>query len=572
VRYGSGGSKQVRNRQDLAWDIAAATLVLWLPLLIFFKHNDYGLLRPEVAACGAWVAVAGIVWGLIMWLGRTTVRVLVITFLLLLLVDVQTDWLTTVSLRLLLNVAGLGTLTWLLRRRLSRLIVVLFGAMILATIVQAPGRMVRQQGDFPGQSNGEQPFVLHIILDEYAAPEALDVRFDRDGIVRAGIREFFLDHGFTLFSRAYSRLVNTAESIPNILNRGLREVPNAYWEKSFYKGAALRSNDWFDRLDDLGYDRHIFQSDFITYVVPDAAGGLPPGVSTSDYTLETVHALAGVDLALREKVRFIFGSYYRLSWFLGMFRDAYAGLRSGPVGGILRLPDWDRAGDRVSTLSAMQAVDDLVALLARARPGQAVFAHLMLPHFPYAFRADCTMEPMGRMWLNAFDERLEPVRNDPASRGRRYPLYLRQLQCTNQRLAELFAALERAGVWDDAVIILHGDHGSRLHLIDPLPELAAQLSPEDYMDAFGTLLAVKWPRGVGRLDRRQVQLDDVFEQLFLDPAGAWPPGDYDPDPQLLAAPWVLLNDRQKVMQRQALPPFAAGVAGTAAATSPAPSP
>lgn len=541
--------------RELAWDVAAASLILLLPLLVFFRHNDYDLLRPEVAACVAWVVGAGLFWGLVMGLGGLIGRVLVTTLLLVLLVDVQSDWLTTVGLRLLLNVVGFGAVAWLVRRRLSRVVVVLFGAMILATLFQAPGRMVRQHGAFSGPAQSDLPFVLHIILDEYAAPEALDRQFDPDGAMAASVSRFFVDHDFTLFSRAYSRLFNTDESIPSLLNRGLPERPNTYWEKGFAKGARLTRNDWFTRLDQLGYDLHVFQSDFIAFADPDDAQ-----ISISDYTLETVHALVAADLAVGEKVRFIFGSYYRLSWLLGLLRSSYTDLRSGPVGQALHLPDWDRAGDRVSTLSTMQAVDDLAALLAQARPGQAVFAHLLLPHFPYVFGADCTMEPMGRRWLNAFDEDLAPARNDPAGRALRYPLYLNQLQCTNRRLAELFATLERAGVWSEALIVLHGDHGSRLNLIEPLPEFADRMSGTDYMDAFGTLLAIKWPGGQGGLDRRQVPLDDVLEQLLLTAGDAWPPAAYEPDAGLLAEPWVLLNDRHQVLQRQPLPAFTAGAA------------
>lgn len=542
--------------RTLAWDAAAASLVLLLPLLIFFRHNDYDLLRPEVAACVFWVVVAGLFWGGVMCLGGLIGRVLVTTLLLILLVDVQTDWLTTVGLRLLLNTVGIGGVAWLLRRRLSRVVVVLFGAMLVATLFQAPGSMVRRQGTFDGPLDSELPFVLHVILDEYAAPEALDRRFDPDGAVATAAGLFFVDHDFTLFSRAYSRLFNTDESIPGFLNRGLPTRPNTFWEKGFAKGARLRRNDWFARLEQLGYDLHVFQSDFIAF-----AGADDPEISTSDYTLETVHALVGADLAVGEKVRFIFGSYYRLSWLLGLLRGGYAELRAGPVGRALHLPDWDRAGDRVSTLSTMQAIGDLTALLERARPGQAVFAHLLLPHFPYAFAADCSLEPMGRRWLNAFDDHPAPARNDSLGRALRYPLYLNQLQCTNRRLAELFAALERAGVWSDALIVLNGDHGSRLNLVEPLPEYADRMSAADYMDAFGTLLAVKWPGGQGRVDRRQVPLDDVLEQLLLTPAAGWPPSPYAPDADLLAAPWVLLNDRHQVLQRRALPAFADGVAG-----------
>ncbi len=147
--------------------------------------------------------------------------------------------------------------------------VLFFGAMILGTLLQDSPRMVVNQGQFPGPGNSRQPFVMHLILDEYAAPEALDRRYDQDGLVAAGVQSFFQNRGFTVFSRAYSRYYDTNESIPNLLNKGISAVPNHFWTgDDFAKNDILMENDWFDRLRDLGYDLNIIQPDFIDFILP----------------------------------------------------------------------------------------------------------------------------------------------------------------------------------------------------------------------------------------------------------------------------------------------------------------
>ena len=111
-----------------AADSLAATLLLWLPLVIFLRHNRYPLFTPEVGVLLGITALAGLFWGSVMTVGRTPARVAVTTLLAVLVVDVQTDWITTWGLRLLLNVALFGTLAFLLRRcrhqRLRRLVLV----------------------------------------------------------------------------------------------------------------------------------------------------------------------------------------------------------------------------------------------------------------------------------------------------------------------------------------------------------------------------------------------------------------------------------------------------------------
>ena len=127
------------------WDWGAAALLLLLPFLVFLRHNDYGILSPEIATCTLLILLAGFFWSLLMGLGQA-VRIVVTTFLIVLLIDVQTEWLTTVGLRLLLNVIGFGLLCWLMRRVLSRAVVVVVAAMTLATILQPPGSPFRAIG------------------------------------------------------------------------------------------------------------------------------------------------------------------------------------------------------------------------------------------------------------------------------------------------------------------------------------------------------------------------------------------------------------------------------------------
>ena len=82
------------------------------------------------------------------------------------------------------------------------------------------------------------------------------------------------------------------------------------------------------------------------------------------------------------------------------------------------------------------------------------------------------------------------------------------------------------------------------------------------MDAFGTLLAIKFPHGKGQLDRRMVPLADVFEQLFLLEEQTWPPSGYVPTQKILETPWVFFSNQDQKMVRHPMPPFANGVAGT----------
>ena len=81
--------------------------------------------------------------------------------------------------------------------------------------------------------------------------------------------------------------------------------------------------------------------------------------------------------------------------------------------------------------------------------------------------------------------------NSQATRRTRYTLYLEQIRCLNTMLGQLFDRLRESGDYEDATIIVHGDHGSRIAITDPKERYRDQLIDSDYSDAFSTLFAVK---------------------------------------------------------------------------------
>src|ERR1043166_253758 len=138
------------------------------------------------------------------------------------------------------------------------------------------------------------------------------------------------------------------------------------------------------------------------------------------------------------------------------------------------------------------------------RPGHPVlaFAHLLLPHEPYVYRADCSER----------DPPLWPWEDLAATDSTIYRAYLEQLTCANRRVLELVDRL-RPTDGPDPVILLMADHGLGVQhrgvsaLADAPPEtvderldaFAAVLVPPGARDAFrGDLTPIGVMRGVMR--------------------------------------------------------------------------
>ena len=98
---------------------------------------------------------------------------------------------------------------------------------------------------------------------------------------------------------------------------------------------------------------------------------------------------------------------------------------------------------------------------------------------------------------------------------RRYALYFEQVQCTYQKLGEMFDKWQRAGVFEEATIIIQGDHGSRINLNRPQASNVEQMLISDYADSFSTLLAVKGPGHEPGYDLRRIAIQDILPELAV---------------------------------------------------------
>jgi hypothetical protein len=81
-----------------------------------------------------------------------------------------------------------------------------------------------------------------------------------------------------------------------------------------------------------------------------------------------------------------------------------------------------------------------------------------------------------------------------------------------QIIQEIIRAIPE-GLRNDATIIVHGDHGSRLGLIQPDSAGASDMSVDDYRDAYSTLFAVRSPSLEPAYDSRHASIACLFASL-----------------------------------------------------------
>ncbi len=520
---------------------AAPALLVLAPFAAYVRYHDYPLGRPEVLLCAALLLAFGLAVSGLIALRPLTLRPSLIALLLAIFVDMQFDA-ELASLERMsglfedrtawpgprsVSLAGLYLLfaiaTWVLRRHLGTIVGVTF-AVIIATTLLLPGpRVPIGERLASGQrlASGERPAadlppLVHIVLDEHIGIDGVPREVPGGAELRRELSAFYQRYGFTLFPRAFSRYAHTNNSLANMLNGTASDRDGAFIETPG-RELVLTENAWFRALEDRGYRIRVYQSDYMDF----CRAGEVALASCFVYPSNSISSLAEAEIGAAAKARVVLSTYLMTSSFYEGVRWFYIYRLRPRLARLILLPEWDWERDHVGTLAALPVLDRLAAEVARAPDGTAFFAHLLVPHDPYTFDAECRLKRDVGAWLAR--HRVSPpapVQNSAESRARRYALYFGQVRCVHRKLAALFEAMRQQGVFERATVVVQGDHGSRISLVDPAPENAHRLSAGDLVDNFSTLFAVRKPDlapGVEEgTETGMRSIQSLFAELLLD--------------------------------------------------------
>jgi hypothetical protein len=476
------------------WNHAlAAALLPAMPLVAFLKGNQYPLATPEAGLLLAACIAAGVLLGFIVF------RFELLAALLFgagaaLCVDLMYGGGNLSGAALALGLALSLALAVALRRHIATVLAATASVFVAATLL-VPGTIAQDSPRPAGaqtaapQAARDLPVLVHLILDEHIGIDGLPAELPESAGLARALSDAYVSEGFRVHAGAYSEYFDTRNSIANLLNFSSERGDWAHLAAGKKKPYVLAESAYFRRLAGQGYRLRVYQSDYIDYCrVRDV-----PYAACARYRANSIASLPAASLTTLERAHFIFNSLVATSRYLERLREKYAKVRAALRG--VALPAWGPAVSRVGPLAVLPVMKQLENDLRSASRGEAYFAHLLIPHYPYVLDEACSVRASIGQWLyNASPSasgELEP--NSPASRIERYRNYFAQIRCQQHLLDRLFAAMKAAGVWRDAIVIIHGDHGSRIVRHAPVVQNAARLTAPDVNDAFSTLFVVKAP-------------------------------------------------------------------------------
>ncbi len=465
-------------------------LLLLGPVIHLLRSHGYSLLRTEVLLLSAAVLLAGAVVGWIIRTSGTPVRLMLMALVLSAVVDLYVQGGTFQRAALLL--IAMGSVVVVFRAHMTTIAFAIAIAVLLSTIVLPPAeRIVATSNTWPLEpTNTALPPVFHIVLDEHSGMSRLEAV--GGATLSEDMEAWYERRGFRWYPNAYSPYFDTYNALANLVNLTAEPRDSAYLDNPTGTPPRLLENRYFERMRSRGYAVRVYQPDYLDFCYPAS----PAVQACQTYPANSIAYVATLHLPLPARTLFVANyilanqSYFFRRPLLLYQRQVQPALRRMGV----PAPPWEWEGDRA--IPPPGAIfDQLVRDAADGSRGILFFAHVVLPHYPYQYDAACQAHHRLRSRLDRHSPHAPAGQtNTPASRAHRYALYRAQLRCLNLQLEAFFARLDSLGLYRDAVIMLHGDHGTRIAIREPKgAAVVKRLTPDDLRDAYSTLFAVKAP-------------------------------------------------------------------------------
>jgi hypothetical protein len=470
------------------------TLALLASLLNVLLFHRYPLLTSEVALLvAAILAIAAIMvpvytgqrrWGKAMLAG----------LLVFLLVDLNADslWAAVV-----LGLAAAAA-SWKMGAGLLRFLALLAGVALMTSLLglterRSDSTTAGAERVEPGPAKGRPPLLVHLILDEFEGIRGMQSMTGAPGL-GAAVERQLVEAGFAVVPDAYSRRYHSIESIPTILNFGAAHQGSGDGDV----GGATGPLRYLQLLDGLGYWIHVRQTSFL-----DLCSGNPVD-DCRTFWRDNLAGIRGTGLSAADRAWLILTSMAKSMTVAKVAAVAIDALLAGRSLGGEPIPAFRliNRGD-VGGINSEREFRRLIVEVERAGPGDAFVAHLLLPHFPYVFTGDCRLKPY-RDWRISWQR--HPIEQ-------RQQAYSEQVECTVRRIRELAQAASRSSAGGNQIIIIHGDHGSRIRDERLAPSKLETASDEDLLHGFSTLFAMKLPNTSAQVIEGQQPVSAILGTL-----------------------------------------------------------
>lgn len=464
-------------------------LLFSYPILGLLWRRSYPVFTAEVLLIFLVVIGMSIIFGLITTRLRPSVSYLLKGILILVTAMVQFNLLIE---GLVLSIGVIALLIFVLRQRfLSFCLPVLLALIIGAYLDSRTESIIDQAAKNPELVATDLAPIIHIMLDGFTGIGGLP-QYPASELIRQEILSFMDINGFQVYSNAYSRYVTTVDSMYSLLNYQNDGGSIFGLEAAGRRDHVVKKNAVFTAVEELGYRLNVYQTGHL-----DMCQSNPANLDRCwQYDHPNIRSLITINNT-KFKFRVI----------------ATVLLNQSKLLSDLLFTEERSLGNLAVANHDPQVFRELGQDIRTKGRGNYFFAHALIPHGPFTYQPDCSVsyEPPDYLRVaSQFDEVEWPAQVYEIRNG----LYFGQIECALRSLQSLLDSIKSTGLYDRALFILHGDHGSTISPLHPVVSNIRTLTAQDYRAYYSTLFAVKYPGSVFKVDERVLPISYLLEEFI----------------------------------------------------------
>lgn len=320
--------------------------------------------------------------------------------------------------------------------------------------------------------------IIHIILDGHLGLEAFPKEIPGSTQLKSSIADTYIANEFKVFGRAFSRHNNTHNAISELLNLRELEKDAEFIDTDSLRGFVLNKSSVFESYLKQGYTIKVHQTDAMDYCSLDTVNYC----LTAPY--KRLYWLSDSRLSLSQKTHVLVSTFLNRST---LWRWAHRYLNR-----YIQIPVIRKS---FPPKNMVEMVTRISADIDSLKRGTVLFAHILLPHEPPALNSSCDLRPPQDWFSNDQKER--------------YIAYFAQMECTNKLMERILSSVNNNPDLDDATIVVHGDHGSRMGLE----------GVDTRLFTYATLMAIRTPGLVPGYARDKESVPTLFSKHVIEKLG-----------------------------------------------------
>ncbi|MCE0722226.1 MULTISPECIES: sulfatase-like hydrolase/transferase [Legionella] len=465
------------------------TFFLTALLTAFLADNSINILSSEALFSYFILILISLIPGCIMVFSNVYIRILAATLLVLFFIISQIKSFPALPYGLkyryiiLLAAIFIACIFYCLRHYLDKLLFVFFGTLWVGSffISKHPLVTVHNFSQTKNHANLKLPPYIEVVLDEHIGLEGISPKDDQNNLASV-LKDKYIKLGFRVYGKAYSRDFRSIASFASFLNfKPIDDLKDYILHNYEEDRHILTQNALFETLSNKGYDINVIQSSYLDLCAKSENFNLANCI-TYKHT-----APVPVNPALRSSTK----SIAILEQVFSKLRFDFSKLKKSKIWSMLHLPQSENQSILTPSTATYQAFNEVEKLAKSVQINNAYFIHLLLPHAPYVFNKNC--------------EYIGESQNKTKA-------YFDQLECTHKLIGTFLKTLEINENTKNSIIVIHGDHGSRIE--EPDIRLNYKFTPENIIKNYSAFFVVKSPFNEPGYDLATLPLDFLLKSIF----------------------------------------------------------